>query len=95
MVLQGDVAALKTLNKDGIWVDVPPKPNTFICDVGSYLESHKRQVRRHRAPCAQQVRTGAVFSALLPHSGSRRDSGSPGLLRRGRQETELRAFAGG
>ncbi|KAL2220288.1 2og-Fe oxygenase family protein [Thermoascus aurantiacus ATCC 26904] len=32
MVLQGDVPALEVLNKDGIWIDAPPKPNTFICN---------------------------------------------------------------
>lgn len=43
--------------------------------------SHKRQVRRHCTPRAQQVRTGAVFAAVLSLTGSRCDSGCPGLLR--------------
>ncbi|KAI9731235.1 MAG: hypothetical protein M1834_005428 [Cirrosporium novae-zelandiae] len=38
LVLQDDVPALEVLNKDGIWVDANPQPNTFVCNVGQYLE---------------------------------------------------------
>lgn len=38
LVLQDNVPALEVLNQDGIWVDAPPKPGTFVCNVGQYLE---------------------------------------------------------
>ncbi|KAJ9142999.1 2og-Fe oxygenase family protein [Pleurostoma richardsiae] len=38
LVLQDDVPALEVLNQDGIWVDAPPQPGTFVCNVGQYLE---------------------------------------------------------
>lgn len=39
LVLQlGDVPALEVLNQDGIWVSAPPKPGSFVCNVGQYLE---------------------------------------------------------
>lgn len=38
MVLQDSVPALEILNKDGAWVQAPPKPNSFVCNVGQYLE---------------------------------------------------------
>jgi isopenicillin N synthase-like dioxygenase len=38
LVLQDNVPALEVLNQDGIWVDAPPQPNTFVCNVGQYLE---------------------------------------------------------
>ncbi|KAH7304298.1 2og-Fe oxygenase family protein [Stachybotrys elegans] len=38
LVLQDDVPALEVLNPDGVWVDAPPKPGTFVCNVGQYLE---------------------------------------------------------
>lgn len=38
LVLQDAVPALEVLNQDGIWVDAPPKPGTFVCNVGQYLE---------------------------------------------------------
>ena len=38
LVLQDSVPALEVLNQDGIWVDAPPKPGTFVCNVGQYLE---------------------------------------------------------
>ncbi|KUI71077.1 hypothetical protein VM1G_06794 [Cytospora mali] len=38
LVLQDEVPALEVLNQDGIWVDAPPKPGTFVCNVGQYLE---------------------------------------------------------
>ena len=30
--------ALEVLNPDGRWVDAPPQPGTFVCNVGQYLE---------------------------------------------------------
>lgn len=30
--------ALEVLNQDGVWVDAPPQPGTFVCNVGQYLE---------------------------------------------------------
>ncbi|KAI1488479.1 2og-Fe oxygenase family protein [Biscogniauxia mediterranea] len=38
LVLQDEVPALEVLNQDGIWIDAPPQPNTFVCNVGQYLE---------------------------------------------------------
>ncbi|KAK8050789.1 hypothetical protein PG994_012519 [Apiospora phragmitis] len=38
LVLQDDVPALEVLNQDGHWVDAPPVPGTFVCNVGQYLE---------------------------------------------------------
>ena len=38
LVLQDDVPALEVLNPDGRWVDAPPQPGTFVCNVGQYLE---------------------------------------------------------
>ncbi|KAK7923514.1 hypothetical protein PG985_007585 [Apiospora marii] len=38
LVLQDDVPALEVLNQDGHWVDAPPAPGTFVCNVGQYLE---------------------------------------------------------
>ncbi|KAI1341453.1 2og-Fe oxygenase family protein [Xylariaceae sp. FL0016] len=38
LVLQDDVPALEVLNQDGVWVDAPPQPGTFVCNVGQYLE---------------------------------------------------------
>ena len=26
------------LNKQGVWIDAPPKPGTFVCNVGQFLE---------------------------------------------------------
>ncbi|KAH7081981.1 2og-Fe oxygenase family protein [Paraphoma chrysanthemicola] len=40
LVLQDSVPALEVLNQDGIWVDAPPQPGTFVCNVGQYLEKH-------------------------------------------------------
>lgn len=34
MVLQDTVPGLEVLNKDGAWVEAPPKPGTFVCNVG-------------------------------------------------------------
>lgn len=30
--------ALEVLNQDGRWIDAPPQPGTFVCNVGQYLE---------------------------------------------------------
>ncbi|KAJ4417038.1 hypothetical protein N0V82_006392 [Gnomoniopsis sp. IMI 355080] len=38
LVLQDSVPALEVLNQDGLWVDAPPQPGTFVCNVGQYLE---------------------------------------------------------
>ncbi|KAK8875042.1 2og-Fe oxygenase family protein [Apiospora arundinis] len=38
LVLQDDVPALEVLNQAGRWVDAPPAPGTFVCNVGQYLE---------------------------------------------------------
>ncbi|KAH7386988.1 2og-Fe oxygenase family protein [Phaeosphaeria sp. MPI-PUGE-AT-0046c] len=38
LVLQDCVPALEVLNHDGVWVDAPPQPGTFVCNVGQYLE---------------------------------------------------------
>jgi isopenicillin N synthase-like dioxygenase len=38
LVLQDNVTALEVLNQDGLWVDAPPQPGTFVCNVGQYLE---------------------------------------------------------
>ncbi|KAK5118534.1 hypothetical protein LTR85_007999 [Meristemomyces frigidus] len=38
MVLQDTVPGLEVLNQEGAWVDAAPKPNTFVCNVGQYLE---------------------------------------------------------
>lgn len=50
-VLQDSVPALEVLNQDGIWVHAPPKPGTFVCNVGQYLERQsngKFQATVHR-----------------------------------------------
>ncbi|ROW15942.1 hypothetical protein VPNG_02481 [Cytospora leucostoma] len=38
LVLQDSIPALEVLNQDGLWVEAPPKPGTFVCNVGQYLE---------------------------------------------------------
>lgn len=44
LVLQDTVAGLEVLNKDGIWIDAPPKPGTLVCNVGQYLERQSNGV---------------------------------------------------
>lgn len=34
MVLQDTVPGLEVLNKDGVWIEAPPKPGTFVVNVG-------------------------------------------------------------
>lgn len=51
LVLQDDVTALEVLNGDGVWIDAPPMPDTFVCNVGQYLERQsngKFQATVHR-----------------------------------------------
>jgi isopenicillin N synthase-like dioxygenase len=38
LVLQDTVPGLEVLNQDGRWIEAPPKPGTFVCNVGQYLE---------------------------------------------------------
>ncbi|KAK4503954.1 hypothetical protein PRZ48_004869 [Zasmidium cellare] len=38
MVLQDKVAGLEVLNRDGVWIEAPPKEGTFVVNVGQYLE---------------------------------------------------------
>ncbi|KAF2170292.1 hypothetical protein M409DRAFT_64608 [Zasmidium cellare ATCC 36951] len=38
MVLQDTVAGLEVLNRDGVWIEAPPKAGTFVVNVGQYLE---------------------------------------------------------
>lgn len=38
LVHQYHVAALQVLNANGIWIDAPPRPNSFVVNVGDYLE---------------------------------------------------------
>ena len=37
LVQQEKVAALQVLNANGIWVDAPPKPRTYVVNVGDFL----------------------------------------------------------
>jgi isopenicillin N synthase-like dioxygenase len=51
LVLQDEITALEVLNGDGIWIDAPPMPGTFVCNVGQYLERQtngKFQATVHR-----------------------------------------------
>lgn len=47
MVLQDSVPALEVLNKNGEWIDAPPKPDTLVCNVG--------QVSTHRSASASFI----------------------------------------
>jgi len=38
LVLQDGIGGLEVLNKAGVWIDAPPKPGTFVCNVGQFLE---------------------------------------------------------
>ena len=38
LVLQDGIGGLEVLNKQGVWIDAPPKPGTFVCNVGQFLE---------------------------------------------------------
>jgi len=38
LVLQDSVSGLEVLNNQGVWIDAPPKPGTFVCNVGQFLE---------------------------------------------------------
>jgi isopenicillin N synthase-like dioxygenase len=38
LVCQGEVAALEVLNANGIWVPAPPKPRTFVVNIGDFLQ---------------------------------------------------------
>jgi isopenicillin N synthase-like dioxygenase len=40
LVLQDSIGGLEVLNKEGVWIDAPPKPGTFVCNVGQFLERH-------------------------------------------------------
>ncbi|KAF2496841.1 2og-Fe oxygenase family protein [Lophium mytilinum] len=74
MVLQDEVSALEVLNKDGVWVDAPPVPGTFVCNVGQYLE---RQTAGRFVATVHRVRnkTGAERYSLpfflTPDPGAR------------------------
>lgn len=37
LVQQENVAALQVLNANGIWVEAPPKPRTYVVNVGDFL----------------------------------------------------------
>jgi isopenicillin N synthase-like dioxygenase len=37
LVQQESVAALQVLNANGIWIDAPPKPRTYVVNVGDFL----------------------------------------------------------
>lgn len=34
LVLQDEVGGLEVLNRDGVWIEAPPKPGTFVVNVG-------------------------------------------------------------
>ncbi|KXT06051.1 hypothetical protein AC578_1348 [Pseudocercospora eumusae] len=38
LLLQDEVAGLEVLNKEGVWIEAPPKPGTMVVNVGQYLE---------------------------------------------------------
>ena len=48
LVLQDAVGGLEVLNKDGVWIDAPPKPGTFVCNVGQYLSARRTEFSRQR-----------------------------------------------
>ncbi|RFU28055.1 hypothetical protein B7463_g8280, partial [Scytalidium lignicola] len=37
LVCQDNVQALQVLNANGIWIDAPPKPRTFVVNIGDYF----------------------------------------------------------
>jgi len=37
-VIQRDVGGLQVKGKDGVWIDIPPKPGHFVLNVGDILE---------------------------------------------------------
>jgi isopenicillin N synthase-like dioxygenase len=37
LLAQDDVGGLEVRRRDGTWVDVPPEPNTFVCNIGDCL----------------------------------------------------------
>lgn len=37
LVQQEKIAALQVLNANGIWIDAPPKPRTYVVNVGDFL----------------------------------------------------------
>lgn len=71
LVLQDSVPALEVLNKDGIWIDANPIPNTFVCNVGQYLERQSNgkfvaTVHRVRNKTGQQRYSLPFFLTLDP-----------------------------
>lgn len=37
LVLQSSVAALQVLNANGIWIEAPPRPQSFVVNIGDFL----------------------------------------------------------
>lgn len=71
LVLQDSVPALEVLNKDGIWIDANPIPNTFVCNVGQYLERQSNgkfvaTVHRVRNKTGQQRYSLPFFLTMDP-----------------------------
>jgi isopenicillin N synthase-like dioxygenase len=51
LVCQHDVPALEVLNANGIWIPAPPKPRTFVVNIGDFLQQitdYKFQSTVHR-----------------------------------------------
>jgi isopenicillin N synthase-like dioxygenase len=74
LVLQDGVGGLEVLNKEGVWIDAPPKPGTFVYNVGQYLERQTSGVfpaTVHRVRNKTGERRYSIPFFLTPDSGAK------------------------
>jgi len=74
LVLQDAIGGLEVLNKDGVWIDAPPKPGTFVCNVGQYLERQTNAIfpaTVHRVRNKTGERRYSIPFFLTPDPGAK------------------------
>ncbi|KAF2772087.1 2og-Fe oxygenase family protein [Teratosphaeria nubilosa] len=73
LVLQDTVPGLEVLNANGVWIAAPPKPGTFVCNVGQYLEKQTNGVfpaTVHRVRNVTGERRYSIPFFLTPDPGA-------------------------
>ena len=95
ILLNDSVGGLEVRRRDGAWIEAPPIPGTFICNIGDCLMRWSNDTYRvDAAPRHQPGRPRPLFGGVLLRSRSGRLDRVPAGMQRARPAGEISADPG-
>lgn len=89
LLLTDDAGGLDVRRRDGTWIEAPPIPGAFVCNIGDSLMRWSNDI--YAAPREEPPRTRPLFGRVLPRSEPGCVAHLPAGMQRARTAREVSA----